>query len=210
MRSVNSIRLSLSAFSGALRSDAGASGFVSFGNRCGGKLSSDVTAFFRTEDGSRDLATTMGSLGSGSSGSGLVWGFDTLALAIPFESPKRCALPITALRVTPPSSLAISAAVSPSNHIRLSRRTRSWDQGITLLSVENLLHNHMRVLCDRALKLYPFVGRLSPNRNNLVHTLIGDLSGGKARAESAPKICSVNDGASVLYEICSRWQSVRR
>jgi hypothetical protein len=42
-----------------------------------------------------------------------------------FESPRRCTLPITALRVTPPSSLAIWLADCPSPHIFLSNSTRS-------------------------------------------------------------------------------------
>jgi len=42
-----------------------------------------------------------------------------------FDSFRRCALPITALRVTLPSSLAISAAVLPSHHSFFRRVTRS-------------------------------------------------------------------------------------
>src|SRR6187200_133389 len=41
------------------------------------------------------------------------------------ESPSRCTLPITALRVMPPSSAAIWLADSPSVHSRLSVSTRS-------------------------------------------------------------------------------------
>ena len=39
--------------------------------------------------------------------------------------PRRCALPITALRLTPPSSSAIWLAVAPSDHIFFSRSIRS-------------------------------------------------------------------------------------
>ena len=41
------------------------------------------------------------------------------------DRPKRCTLPITALRVTPPNSLAIWLADWPSAHIFLSVSTRS-------------------------------------------------------------------------------------
>src|SRR5438270_9242776 len=41
------------------------------------------------------------------------------------ESPRRCTLPITALRVTPPSSAAIWLAESPSAHSFFSNSTRS-------------------------------------------------------------------------------------
>src|SRR5829696_2148275 len=41
------------------------------------------------------------------------------------SSPRRCALPITALRLTPPSSSAIWLAVEPSAHIALRRSIRS-------------------------------------------------------------------------------------
>src|SRR5690606_32885281 len=41
------------------------------------------------------------------------------------DRPRRCALPITAFRVTPPSSLAISAALRPSFHIFVSVSTLS-------------------------------------------------------------------------------------
>src|SRR5204862_4683133 len=44
--------------------------------------------------------------------------------------PKRCALPITALRLTPPSSSAIWLAVAPFVHIALRRSMRSSVQDI--------------------------------------------------------------------------------
>ena len=51
-----------------------------------------------------------------------------LAVAAPaarFDRPSRCTLPITALRVTPPSSLAIWLADCPSAHIFFRVSTRS-------------------------------------------------------------------------------------
>src|SRR5690242_9880815 len=44
--------------------------------------------------------------------------------------PRRCALPITALRLTPPSSSAIWLAVAPSDHIFFRRSIRSSVQDI--------------------------------------------------------------------------------
>src|SRR3954451_12723532 len=51
--------------------------------------------------------------------------------------PSRCALPITALRLTPPSSSAIWLAVAPSRHIFFRRSMRSSVQDI-LKSAPNL------------------------------------------------------------------------
>ena len=53
------------------------------------------------------------------------------AVVARFESPKRCTFPITALRVTPPSSLAIWLADWPSPHIFFSSSTRSSVQDIS-------------------------------------------------------------------------------
>jgi hypothetical protein len=50
------------------------------------------------------------------------------------ESPRRCTLPITALRVTPPSSAAIWLADNPSAHNFLSSSTRSSFQLISFSS----------------------------------------------------------------------------
>src|SRR6056297_2863036 len=66
--------------------------------------------------------------------SGLAAGFAS-ALAGPaaparFDRPRRCTLPITALRVTPPSSLAIWLADWPSPHIFFNSSTRSSVQDI--------------------------------------------------------------------------------
>ena len=47
------------------------------------------------------------------------------------DRPKRCTLPITALRVTPPNSLAITLADWPSPHIFFRTSTRSSVQDIT-------------------------------------------------------------------------------
>src|SRR5262245_65575262 len=55
------------------------------------------------------------------------------ALARP-DSPRRCTLPMTALRVMPPSSAAIWLADNPSDHSRLSCSTRSSVQLISLRS----------------------------------------------------------------------------
>ena len=48
-----------------------------------------------------------------------------------FERPSRCTLPITALRVTPPSSFAIWLALWPSAHIVFSFSTRSSVQDMS-------------------------------------------------------------------------------
>src|SRR3954467_6622110 len=53
------------------------------------------------------------------------------------SSPRRCALPITALRLTPPNSSAIWLAVAPSCHIVFRRSMRSSVQDI-LTSAPNL------------------------------------------------------------------------
>ena len=47
------------------------------------------------------------------------------------DRPKRCTFPMTALRVTPPNSLAIWLADCPSPHIFLSNSTRSSVQDIS-------------------------------------------------------------------------------
>ena len=51
-----------------------------------------------------------------------------------FDRPSRCTLPITALRVTPPSSLAIWALESPSERPRQSACSRSVRPATTLLT----------------------------------------------------------------------------
>src|SRR5690606_29773854 len=48
-----------------------------------------------------------------------------------FDSPRRCTLPMTALRVTPPNSLAIWLADWPSPHSFFSTSTRSSLQDMT-------------------------------------------------------------------------------
>src|SRR5690606_20101264 len=52
-----------------------------------------------------------------------------------FERPSRCTLPMTALRVTPPSSLAIWLADWPSAHIFFSVSTRSSVQDMLFLGL---------------------------------------------------------------------------
>src|SRR5438045_2413519 len=54
------------------------------------------------------------------------------------SSPRRCALPITALRLTPPSSSAIWLAVAPSCHIFFRRSMRSSVQDILKSLAPNL------------------------------------------------------------------------
>src|SRR5437868_4946588 len=54
------------------------------------------------------------------------------------SSPRRCALPITALRLTPPRSSAIWLAVAPSCHIFFSRSIRSSVQDISIPQFDNL------------------------------------------------------------------------
>src|SRR6056297_2061204 len=73
--------------------------------------------------------------------SGLVAGFGS-GLAVPaaparFDSPRRCTFPITALRVTPPSSLAIWLADWPSPHIFFNVSTRSSVQDICFQSARS-------------------------------------------------------------------------
>src|SRR4051794_28416188 len=54
------------------------------------------------------------------------------------ESPRRCTLPITALRVMPPSSPAIWLADSPSAHSFLSSSTRSSVQDMSLYPLSEM------------------------------------------------------------------------
>src|SRR6056297_881530 len=58
-----------------------------------------------------------------------------------FDRPRRCTLPITALRVTPPNSFAIWLADCPSPHIFFNRSTRSsfHDIGASLHQVLHLM-----------------------------------------------------------------------
>src|SRR6056297_4134882 len=86
--------------------------------------------------GASDLAAGFGAgLGAGfGAGLGLASavgaGFASLAAPdapepLRLDRPRRCTLPITALRVTPPNSLAIWLADCPSPHIFFNRSTRS-------------------------------------------------------------------------------------
>jgi hypothetical protein len=75
-------------------------------------------------------ALGLGSVAGFASALDAVAGFADAVVAR-FESPKRCTFPITALRVTPPSSLAIWLADWPSPHIFFSSSTRSSVQDIS-------------------------------------------------------------------------------
>jgi hypothetical protein len=81
----------------------------------------------RSRDGA---AAGAASTGRGARGGGGVAGVSSdRSLAFTGEgrafSPRRCALPITALRLTPPSSSAIWEAVEPPSHMRVNLSMRS-------------------------------------------------------------------------------------
>src|SRR5262249_35267659 len=79
------------------------------------------------------------------------------ALARP-ERPRRCTLPMTALRVIPPNSAAIWLADSPSAHNFLSCSTRSSVHDMVPSVSEASVHGHTRAGQARA-ESYPYAGR---------------------------------------------------
>ena len=134
---------------------ASASGLISLAEGCGGSgwpagtmgLRSGVT--FEARAAGSGAASGFSALAAGSglaglAGSALGAGLGAAAslagaadLAEPppelrLDRPRRCTLPITAFRVTPPSSLAICEADWPSPHIFLRSSTRSSVQDIAV------------------------------------------------------------------------------
>src|SRR6056297_18703 len=129
VRSVSSIRLMRLALFSTSWTLAKASGLISLAEGCGGRgwpagtigLRSGVT--FDGRGGSAASVTEAGCVGSDGADFASVFlalgaGFASASLAgaalaeVPapperFDRPRRCTLPITALRVTPPNSLAI-------------------------------------------------------------------------------------------------------
>ena len=151
VRSVNSISVSLRAFFSTSRTEASASGLISLAEGCGGsgwpagtilRAAGDISeltagcaagAGLGAAAGFGCAAAGFGSAAFALAGSALA-AFSLLAALLPpvarFDRPRRCTLPITALRVTPPNSLAIWLALWPSPHIFLRSSTRSSVQDI--------------------------------------------------------------------------------
>jgi hypothetical protein len=81
-------------------------------------------------------AETFGGAAAAGAGAGVGRGSPLLSASFAFTgegrdcSPRRCALPITALRLTPPSSSAIWLAVIPFSHIAFRLSMRSSVQAI--------------------------------------------------------------------------------
>src|SRR6056297_950527 len=125
VRSVNSIRLSFLAFFSISLTLAKASGSISLAEGCGGRgWPAGMICLARLTGSAGVGAASSAGLGASGLGVGLAAalgfafgaGFAAgLALAdslvppepLRFDRPSRCTLPITALRVTPPNSLAI-------------------------------------------------------------------------------------------------------
>src|SRR3546814_75988 len=103
-------------------------------------------------------------------------------------SPSRCALPMTALRLTPPSASAIWLAVIPFSHIALSVSMRSSVQAMSVL--QNPLPGcgrRRQRLRDRSMSSQP---------------PFGEIQSAVANAPGVPVIRNVNRGGlRTLYEI---------
>ncbi len=101
--------------------------------------------------------------GAGASGLSLGLTGDGRALR-----PRRCALPITALRDTPPSSSAIWLAVAPPSHILVSVAIRS---SVQLIRIPSSVGGRSRTKCCQH-EVGPIVaphGRSSPRRAGQLH-----------------------------------------
>src|SRR6056297_768244 len=143
VRSVSSISDSRLAFFSISLTLARASGSISLAEGCGGSgWPAGMMALMRTgafagsassplaSAGAEGLAAGFGAglaaaFGASASGAAAGAAFATGAEPLRLDSPSRCTLPITALRVTPPSSLAIWLADWPSPHNLFNRSTRS-------------------------------------------------------------------------------------
>src|SRR6056297_2774391 len=150
VRSVNSIKLSFLAFFSISLTFASASGSISLAEGCGGRgWPAGMIGLIRLTGAAGvvslgDSTGLVSCLGVFAAGLALVAGLAGLALLPPsaappeplrLDRPRRCTLPMTALRVTPPSSLAIWLADWPSPHIFFSSSTRSSLQDMCPLSV---------------------------------------------------------------------------
>src|SRR6056297_943820 len=143
VRSVSSISDSRLAFFSISLTLASASGSISLAEGCGGSgWPAGMMALMRTGAFAGSVSSPLASAGAeglaagfgaglaaafGASASGAAAGaaFATGAEPLRLDSPSRCTLPITALRVTPPSSFAIWLADWPSPHNRFNSSTRS-------------------------------------------------------------------------------------
>lgn len=143
-RSVSSIRLIFLACRSTSDTFASASGLISLAEGCGGKgwpagamgLRRGMMLVRGAGTTAADSAAFVWGAGAGdglgaalAAGASFVAaaGFDGADAPPPerLDKPSRCTLPITALRVTPPNSLAIWLADWPSPHIFFSISTRS-------------------------------------------------------------------------------------